>query len=74
MKFFLYQNFCSLSYQNGGDHFRIFTHNALQAQWRNGAQGAPATPRGDDLGGRQIVIKTWDNLARLTGRLAKVRV
>ena len=43
-------------------------------QWRNGAPGAPATPEGDVLGGRQIVIKMWDNFATLTARLAKVRV
>ena len=43
-------------------------------QWRNGAPGAPATPEGDVLGGRQIVIKMWDNFATLTLRLAKVRV
>ena len=43
-------------------------------QWRNGAPGAPATPGGDVLGGRQNVIKMWDNFATLTARLAKVRV
>ena len=43
-------------------------------QWRNEAPGAPATPGGDVIGGRQIVIKMWDNFARLTALLAKVCV
>ena len=43
-------------------------------QWRNEAPGAPATPGGAVIGGRQIVIKMWDNFARLTALLAKVRV
>ena len=43
-------------------------------QWRNDAPGAPATPGGAVLRGRQIVIKMWDNFARLTARLAKSRV
>ena len=43
-------------------------------QWHNNAPGAPATPGGAVLGGRQIVIKMWDNFARLTALLAKVRV
>ena len=42
-------------------------------QWRNDAPGAPATPGGDVIGGRQNVIKMWDNFARLTAGLAKVR-
>ena len=46
----------------------------LAHQWRNDAPGAPATPGGAVLGGRQIVIKMWDNFARLTALLAKVRV
>ena len=33
---------------------------------RSDAPGAPATPRGDVIGGRQNVIKIWDNFARLT--------
>ena len=45
-----------------------------EIQWHNGALGAPATPGGDVLGGRQIVIKMWDNFATLTARLAKVRI
>ena len=45
-----------------------------KTQWRNDAPGAPATPGGAVLGGRQIVIKMWDNFARLTALLAKVRV
>ena len=44
------------------------------AQWRNEAPGAPATPGGAVIGGRQIVIRMWDNFARLTALLAKVRV
>ena len=44
------------------------------AQWRNDAPGAPATPEGAVIGGRRIVIKMWDNFARLTALLAKVRV
>ena len=44
------------------------------SQWRNEAPGAPATPGGAVIGGRQIVIKMWDNFARLTALLAKVRV
>ena len=43
-------------------------------QWRNEAPGAPATPGGAVIGGRQIVIKMWDIFARLTALLAKVRV
>ena len=43
-------------------------------QWRNEAPGAPATPGGAVIGGRQIVMKMWDNFARLTALLAKVRV
>ena len=43
-------------------------------QWRNDAPGALATPGDTVLGGRQIVIKMWDNFARLTALLAKVRV
>ena len=43
-------------------------------QWRNEAPGAPASPEGAVIGGRQIVIKMWDNIARLTALLAKVRV
>ena len=43
-------------------------------QWRNDALGAPATPGGAVFGGRQIVIKMWDNFARLTALLAKVHV
>ena len=43
-------------------------------QWRNDAPGAPATPGGAVIGGRQIVRKMWDNFARLTALLAKVRV
>ena len=45
-----------------------------EAQWRNEAPGAPATPGGAVIGGRQNVIKIWDNFARLTALLAKVRV
>ena len=45
-----------------------------ETQWRNKAPGAPATPGGAVIGGRQIVIKMWDNFARLTALLAKVRV
>ena len=45
-----------------------------KAQWRNDAPAAPATPGGAVLRGRQIVIKMWDNFARLTARLAKSRV
>ena len=47
---------------------------SMQCQWRNSAPGAPAKPGGAVLGGRQIVIKMWDNFATLTARLAKVRV
>ena len=47
---------------------------AMPMQWRNEAPGAPATPGGAVIGGRQIVIKIWDNFARLTALLAKVRV
>ena len=43
-------------------------------QWRNNAPGAPAMPGGAVPEGRQIVIKMWDNFARLTALLAKVRV
>ena len=43
-------------------------------QWRNGAPGAPATPGGATHRGRQIVTQMWDNFARLTVRLAKMRV
>ena len=43
-------------------------------QWRNDDPGAPATPGGAVVGGLQIVIKMWDNFARLTALLAKVRV
>ena len=43
-------------------------------QWRNETPGAPATPEGAVIGGRRIVIKMWDNFARLTALLAKVRV
>ena len=43
-------------------------------QWRNDAPGAPATPGGAVLGGRQIFTKMWDNFARLTALLAKVHV
>ena len=43
-------------------------------QWRNEAPGAPATRGGAAIGGRQIVIIMWDNFARLTVLLAKVRV
>ena len=43
-------------------------------QWRNEAPGALATPGGAVIGGRQIVIKMWDNFARSTALLAKVRV
>ena len=43
-------------------------------QWRNEAPGTPAMPGGADIGGRQIVIKMWDNFARLTALLAKVRI
>ena len=46
----------------------------MLTQWRNDAPGAPATPGGAVLGGRQIVIKMWDNFARLTALLAKVCV
>ena len=46
----------------------------VSQQWRNEAPGAPATPEGAVMGGRQIVIKMWDNFARLTALLAKVRV
>ena len=53
---------------------RLSRSFAFLAQWRNGAPGAPATPGGAVLGGRQIVIKMWDNFATLTARLAKVRV
>ena len=45
----------------------------MQCQWRNDAPGAPATPGGAVIEGRQIVIKMWDNFARLTALLAKVR-
>ena len=45
-----------------------------EKQWRNDAPAAPATPGGAVLRGRQIVIKMWDNFARLTARLAKSRV
>ena len=31
-------------------------------------------PEGAVIGGRRIVIKMWDNFARLTALLAKVRV
>ena len=48
--------------------------NMASGQWRNEAPGAPATPGGAVIGGRQIVIKMWDNFARLTALLAKVRV
>ena len=50
--------------------------NPEKIQWRNEAPGAPATPGGAVIGGRgrQIVIKMWDNFARLTALLAKVRV
>ena len=44
------------------------------SQWRNDAPGVPASPGGAVLGGRQIFIKMWDNFARLTALLAKVRV
>ena len=40
-------------------------------QWRN---DAPGTPGGNFLGGRQIVIRMWDNFTRLDALLAKVRV
>ena len=59
---------------------RLFTNHVSSSsgvtsiQWRNDAPGAPATPEGDVIGGRQNVIKMWDNFARLTARLAKVRV
>ena len=43
-------------------------------QWHNDAPGAPATPGGAVIRGRQITIKMWDNFARLTALLAKVRV
>ena len=43
-------------------------------QWRNEAPGAPATPGGAVIGGRHFVINMWDNFARLTALLAKVRV
>ena len=46
----------------------------MDQQWRNDAPGAPATPGGDVLRGRQIIIKMWDNFATLTARLAKVHV
>ena len=46
----------------------------MVVQWRNDAPGAPATPGGAVLEGRQIVTKMWDNFARLTALLAKVRV
>ena len=49
-------------------------HSPYPNQWRNEAPGAPATPEGAVIGGRQIVIKMWDNFARLTALLAKVRV
>ena len=43
-------------------------------QWRNDAPAALATPGGAVLRGRQIVIKMWDNFARLTAQLAKSTV
>ena len=43
-------------------------------QWRNETLGAPATPGGAVIRGRRIVIKMWDNFARLTVLLAKERV
>ena len=51
---------------------RLLTVNIHQ--WRNAAPGAPATPGGAAHKGRQIVTQMWDNFARLTARLAKMRV
>ena len=51
-----------------------YGNTCCRSQWRNEAPGAPATPGGAVIGGRQIVIKMWDNFARLTALLAKVRV
>ena len=44
----------------------------LIMQWRNDSPGAPATPGSAVSGGRQIVIKMWDNFARLTGKSARL--
>ena len=65
-----------------GERIRIYLHDISllkmshewSHQWRNEAPGAPATPGGAVIRGRQIVIKMWDNFARLTALLAKVRV
>ena len=40
-------------------------------QWRNDAPGAPATPEGAVLGGRQIVIKMWDNFCKINCATSK---
>ena len=52
----------------------LHRRSGVQIQWRNDAPGAPATPGGAVIGGRQIIIKIWNNFARLTALLAKVRV
>ena len=54
--------------------FHFARERACCRQWRNGAPGAPATPGGATGRGRQIVAQMWDNFARLTARLAKMRV
>ena len=41
-----------------------------ESRLRRGGKGVG----GDVIGGRQIVIKMWDNFARLTVQLAKVHV
>ena len=53
---------------------RLNSRECDRDQWRNDVPGALATPGGAVLGGRQIVIKMWDNFARLTALLAKVPI
>ena len=60
--------------QNANKIQTYLIHLNNSCQWRNDAPGAPATPGGAVIEGRQNVIKMWDNFARLTARLAKVRV
>ena len=57
-----------------GAHFPCVATSHDFTQWRNAAPGAPATPGGAAHRGRQIVVQMWDNFARLTARLAKMRV
>ena len=59
--------------------FIAYHYKHKSVQWPHDALGAPAMPEGDVMGGGgcQIIIKMWDNFARLalaTAHLAKVPV